>query len=123
MENGAISDEQITASSRYTADHAAHQGRLHFYETATKSGGWVAVTGDANQWLQIDLRSLYNKVTRVATQGINGVNHIDWVTSYMLQYGNDGVSFHYYRALGKTTNKVLPTRSQKSSIHLHHQSV
>ena len=109
MENGEISDEQITASSQYTADDAAPQGRLHFLETATKSGSWVAATLDANQWLQIDLRSLYTKVTRVATQGSNGVNHIDWVTNYMLQYANDEVNFHYYRARGETADKVLTT--------------
>ena len=106
MENGAISDEKITASSQSSADHAAHQGRLHFQESATKSGSWVAATGDANQWLQIELRTLYTKVTRVATQGSNGVNHIDWVTNYMLQYGNDGVNFHYYREQGETADKV-----------------
>ena len=111
MENGEISDEQITASSQYTADNAAHQGRLHFLETATKSGGWVAATGDANQWLQVDLRTLYTKVTRVATQGRNGVNHIDWVTNYMLQYGNDEVNFHHYREKGETVDKVPPTRA------------
>ena len=109
MENGAISNEQITASSQYTADDAAHQGRLHFKETASKSGSWVAVTADANQWLQVDLRTLYTKVTSVATQGRNGVNHIDWVTNYMLQYGNDEINFHYYRAKGETADKVLQT--------------
>ena len=109
MENGEISDEQITASSQYTVDNAAHQGRLHFLETATKSGSWVAATGDGNQWLQVDLRTLYTKVTRVATQGSNGVNHIDWVTNYMLQYGNDEVNFHYYRCKGETADKVLTT--------------
>ena len=110
MENGEISDEQITASSQYTADQAAHQGRLHFQETAAKSGSWVAAIGDANQWLQIDLRTSCTKVTRVATQGRNGVNHIDWVTNYMLQYGNDGVNFHYYREQGEKVNKVRPIR-------------
>lgn len=111
MENGAISDEQITASSQYTADHAPHQGRLHFLESAAKSGSWVAATGDANQWLQIDLRTLGTKVTRVATQGSNGVNHIEWVTNYMVQYcGNDGVTFHYYREQGETADKVQLTR-------------
>lgn len=120
MENGAISDEQITASSQYIADNAAHQGRLHFLETATKSGGWVAATEDANQWLQVDLRSLYTKVTRVATQGRHGFNFINWVKNYMLQYGNDGVNFHYYREQGETTDKVQPTRQ---NIYPFQQSI
>ena len=110
MENSAISDEQITASSQYSADNAAYQGRLHLQKTATKSGGWVAATSDFNQWLQIDLRSLCTKVTRVASQGRNGVDYIDWVTNYMLQYGNDGVNFHYYREQGETADKVQVTR-------------
>ena len=116
MENGAISDEQITASSQYTVDNAAHQGRLHFLETATKSGSWVAATLDANQWLQIDLRSSYTKVTRVATQGRNGINLIDWVKNYMLHYGNDGINFHYYREQGERADKVQPTIGDKISI-------
>ena len=116
MENGAISDEQITASSQYTADSAAHQGRLHFLETPTKSGSWVAATLDANQWLQIDLRSSYTKVTRVATQGRNGINLIDWVKNYMLHYGNDGINFHYYREQGERADKVQPTIGDKISI-------
>lgn len=116
MENGAISDEQITASSQYNADEAAKQGRLFFQETATKSGGWVAATSDSNQWLQIDLRTLSTKVTRVATQGRNGVNRIDWVTSYMLQYSKDGVTFHYYRERGETADKVKPTVGDQVSV-------
>jgi len=134
MENGAISDEQITASSQYTTDHAAYQGRLHLQETSNKSGSWVAGAGDANPWLQIDLRTLYTKVTRVATQGSNGVNHIDWVTIYKLQYGNDGVNVHYYRELGETADKVprevtIPFTNQYSkvqiifSLNLYHYSV
>ncbi|XP_020623442.1 lactadherin-like [Orbicella faveolata] len=120
MENGAISDEQITASSQYTADHAPHQGRLHFLESAAKSGSWVAATGDANQWLQIDLRTLGTKVTRVATQGSNGVNHIEWVTNYMLQYcGNDGVTFRYYREQGETADKIFTGNTDQDTVVSH----
>lgn len=123
MENGAISDEQITASSQYTADHAAHQGRLHFQETSTKSGSWVAGIGDANLWLQIDLRTVYTKVTRLATQGSNGVKHIDWVTNYKLQYGNDGVNVRYYREQGETGDKVqrevtIPFTNQYGKVQI-----
>ena len=117
MENGAISDEQITASTQWHVDEAAFRARLHLQETLPKSGGWVTSTNDANQWLQIDLRSLYTKVKRVATQGRNRNSAYDgnWVTNYMLQYGNDGVSFSYYREQGQTANKVKQTFKNKVS--------
>ena len=109
MEDYTISDEQITASSEWSNDKAAFQGRLHLKETIIKSGGWGAGVNDSNQWLQVDLISLYVKVTVVATQGRNG-NYDEWVTKYKLQYSDDGVSFTYYREPGETTDKVKSTR-------------
>ena len=104
MENGAILDEQITASSQVNSDHAPFQGRLHFQETTSKAGSWTAGTKDHLQWLQVDLGSQYTKVTRVATQGRN--DFAQWVTKYKLTYSDDGVSFQYYREQGQTADKV-----------------
>ena len=98
MENGAISDEQISASSQLDANHAA-KGRLH-----CKAGSWSAGKNDLHQWLQVDLGSQYTKVTRVATQG--RIYPAQWVTKYKLQYSNDGVNFQYYRDQGQTVAKV-----------------
>ena len=102
VEDGTIPDDQISASSEYIADEAAHKGRLNFQ---TRAGGWVAATNDSNQWLQIDLDSQYTKVTRVATQGRTGAN-TDWVTKYKLQFSNDGVNWQYDREPGEATDKV-----------------
>ena len=63
MENGAIVDEQITASSQWDGYHAPEQGRLHFPEAGGKAGGWAARTRDTNQWLQIDLKNKYTNIT------------------------------------------------------------
>ena len=104
MENGAISNGQITASSQWGANHAAIQGRLHFQGTSTKAGSWSALTNDVNQWLQIDLGNLRTTVTRVATQGRNGYSQ--WVTKYKLQYSEDGVNYHYYREYAERVDKV-----------------
>lgn len=104
MEDRSISDEQITASSQWNANEASHQGRLHFQRTLFKAGGWVVATDDLNQWLQIDLGSLYSKTTRVATQGRNGKD--DWVSKYKLQFSNDGVNFTYHREPGEADEKV-----------------
>ena len=107
MRNNAISDGHISASTQFDANHAAIQGRLNFQKTATKAGSWSAATKDVHQWLQIDLGSLYTKVTRVITQGRHGLDQ--WVTKYKLQYGDDGVNFQYYREQGQNVDKVKDT--------------
>ena len=110
MESGAITDEQITASSEHNSEvnavHSAKHGRLHFQEIKNRAAGaWVAKEGDDNPWLQIDLRDQYI-VTRVATQGRNSSSFQQWVTRYKLQYGDDGNNFQYYKQQGQATDKV-----------------
>lgn len=104
MESGVISDGQISASSEWSIDHAARQGRLNFKKTGIKRGGWSSRTVDTKQWLQVDLGNYYTRVSRVATQGRHSIDQ--WVTEYQLQYGNNGVNFQYYREQGQTANKV-----------------
>ena len=105
MENGLISDEQITASSELDGDHAATQGRLRFQPTSSSKRSWVVQSNDASQWLQINLESLNTIVTRVATQ--RREDSEEWVTNYNLQFGDDGVMFQYYREEGVTVTKVI----------------
>ena len=106
MENGAILDGQITASSQLSYDVAPFQGRLHFkFTEKRKKGGWIAARTDLHQWLQVDLGSQFTKVTRVATQGRSG-GCCDWVERYKLQHCDDGVNFQYYREQGQTSDKV-----------------
>ena len=103
MALGSISDTQITASSQLDDNHSASQARLHFQADGDKVGGWSALTNDQNQWLQVDFGS-YTKVTRLATQGMNGYDQ--WVTRYMLQYCDDGITFHLYREARSSPAKV-----------------
>ena len=102
MENGAIPDAHITASSAYDANHAATKARLNLRAGGGSRGSWEARSRDLNQWLQVDLG--LSKVTGVATQGRNSASH--WVTKYELQYSDDGVNFHYYNESGQSGNKV-----------------
>ena len=104
MENGAISDRQITTSSQLDTNHAPTQGRLNFKATANKAGSWSAGSNDSSQWLQVDLDIQNTKVTRVATQGRD--DSPQWVTKYRLQYSNDGVDFIYYKEPGRLESKV-----------------
>ena len=98
MENGAISNGQLQASTEWDAYLSVPQGRLHHPRC------WAARINDVNQWYQIDLRSQYTRVTAVATQGRG--DHPQWVTRYKLQYNNDGANFHYYRENGQAADKV-----------------
>ena len=120
MENGSITDAQISASSQWDANHAAHQGRLHFTARPRKPGSWTPRKDDPHPWLQIDLGSQYIKVKRVATQGRNSNNRwYEWVTRYKMQYSNDEVNFQYYKERGQTTAKVLKwTQSTDILSHL-----
>ena len=105
MENGTISDGQISASSEFSSNDAATHGRLHYKPEYPKAGAWaVALPLDGNQWLQIDLRSRQTKVTRVATQG--RFDYPQWVTKYKLQYGNDEESLQYFKEQGQSADKV-----------------
>ena len=100
VESGAISDEQMTASSRFDNSVAPHIGRLNGHDS------WAPAALDVHQWLQVDLGlNNHNSVAGVATQGRSNFNQ--WVKTYKLQFGKDGVSFQYYRELGQTIDKVI----------------
>ncbi len=103
MEDDAISDTQISASSQLDNTHSAKQARLHSKADGSKWESWSALRNDLNQWLQVDLRS-YIRVTRVATQGRNGYDQ--WVTKYKLQYSDDADSFHSLEEPGNSDAKV-----------------
>ena len=95
MENDAISDGQITASSKHAVNHEAYLAKLYLKGNRNRAGGWIGGAGDANPWLQIDRGQHFN-ITRVATQGRNGCCP-QWTAKYNLQYSDDGVTFRYYK--------------------------
>lgn len=100
MQSGAISDEQISASSEQS-QHYAKSARLN-------STAWVAGILNSTQWLQIDLGSQH-KVNRVATKG-KGADNM-FVSKYNLTYSNDEVNFYYYKEKEGAGNKVKYNKS------------
>ena len=92
MENGAIPDGQLGASTEWDANLNIPQGRLH------SPRSWSARVNDANQWCQVDLGSEHTKVTGTATQGRG--DYPQWVTKYKLQSSKDGANFNYYQEKG-----------------------
>ena len=103
MENQAISDAQVTASSQMDDTNSAREARLHSKSIGNQRGGWVALKNDLNQWLQVDLGT-FTRVTCVATQGRDGYDQ--WVTKYRLQYSDDGDTFHSFKVITINSAKV-----------------
>ena len=99
MENGKISNGDITASSEVINEHHAYQGRLNFKKDKGKKGAWTARRTNDTQWLQVDLGSQFTRVTGVATQGREDRDR--WVTKYKLQYSNETTQFQYYNETGQ----------------------
>ena len=115
MENGAIHDSRITASSSLDNKHTALQARLHLTADSRTGGGWSALKDDFYQWLQIELGG-YTTVTRVATQGGNGRN--EWVTHYRLKYSRAGNIFKYYKLRENSSAMVSIHKAQSCSLDL-----
>ena len=103
MESGAISDNQISASSQRDDNYAPHRGRLNMKMSGIKQGGWAPLQTDLNPWLQVKLGS-YFRVTRVATQGRDGFDQ--WVTKYTIRYSVDEASFQFYKEAHEKSAKV-----------------
>ena len=103
MESRLISDGQISASSQLDDNHAPQLARLNTKISGIKQGGWLPLTNDRNQWLQVDLGS-YIRVTRVATQGRDGYD--EWVTSFQLEYSINEITFKSYMKIGGGNPKV-----------------
>ena len=94
MENGSISDVQISASSKWNNRLGAERARLNGIKVQGKLGAWRSGYNRLGQWLQVDLEK-YTTVTGLATQGRS--DYSQWVTKYRMQYSDDGVSFQWYK--------------------------
>lgn len=126
MERRFITDAQISASSQFDVNHAAVKARLHFKAGGGNQGAWSAAANNQNQFLQVDLGA-ETLVKVIGTQGRNAYDQC--VTSYKLQYSNDGFSFQYHKDAGGSVDKVsFHERSEsfvkiydllKPSIHNH----
>ena len=99
MEDGRITDNQITASDHFTwidpngidsSDYLPQKARLN---AAYEDLSWATHIRDKNQWIQIAF-SEPQFVSGVTTQG-----HRDaWVASYKVEYSEDGELWQYIMA-------------------------
>lgn len=117
MESRAISNAEISASSKFNDHYAARLGRLYKAADGGYAGGWRSLFTNRYQWLQVDLMSYYKKVTRVATQGEH--NQLRWVRAYNLKYSNDETHFKYYKERGQKVRKVKYVSSSETYQEIH----
>ena len=107
MENKAITDTQLSASSEWVHSEVSHsppQGRLNYKGRDHLAGAWCPERTDNNPWLQVDFGNC-TIVTAIATQGRNGWGYW-WVTKYQLNYSDNGVAFKFYMEPPSTSAKV-----------------
>ena len=86
-----ISDDQLTASSRFGVGFQAAYGRLN----GNRGDGWCAKeAARTDDWLQVDLGKTF-QVCAVATQGDRNGN--EWTTDFKLSYSSDGNTWTSYK--------------------------
>ncbi|XP_078355380.1 retinoschisin-like, partial [Oculina patagonica] len=116
MEDGGVSNGQISASSELGPNHTAVQGRLNFLKSGVNEGAWTAGSNDGNQWLQIYLGN-QTRINGVATQGKSDACH--WVTKYNLEYSDYGVNFAYYLEQDRRSRKEFVGNTDQNTIVYH----
>lgn len=75
--------------------------------------GWSPRIGDPNPWLQIDLMKKH-RIRAVATQG--AFNSWDWVTRYMLLYGDRVDSWTPFYQQGHNAVLSVPRRTYLGNL-------
>lgn len=70
--------------------------RVHFH-TQASSHTWALSSqyNDMSQWLQIELRQV-KKITGIVTQGAKSLGKEMFVTSFSLQYSDNGKYWNHY---------------------------
>ncbi|XP_020603386.1 coagulation factor V-like [Orbicella faveolata] len=118
LENGLVTNQQMSASSSLDKDHGPENARLNLAAIRGKTGAWAAKTNNQNQFLQVDFwRNV--KITKLQTQGYHG--RAWWVQKYTLSYsadqGSSSLPFHTYQENG--ADKVFTGNSDSDSVVTH----
>lgn len=105
MENGAITNDELSASSVFDSSTGASRGRLNLQATGGTSGGWVAKDNDDSPTLKITFSYRFTRVTGIATQGRQ--DESQWVKKYKLRYSKPySADASVYTNPGETASKV-----------------
>lgn len=110
MQDERIVSAQITDSFNHADPFGPNSARLNW-----KDGHcWVAY--GQNPWLQVSFNR-FTKVMQILTQGRWGSHSSEqWVKSYSLSYGNDGVDFYDYAYRGNTKVRALNCKQLQTEM-------
>uniref|UniRef100_A0A452RPV7 Coagulation factor VIII n=1 Tax=Ursus americanus TaxID=9643 RepID=A0A452RPV7_URSAM len=100
MENKAISDAQITASSYLNSMFATwspSQARLHLQG---RTNAWRPQANNPNEWLQVDFQKTM-KVTGITTQGVKSLLTSMYVKEFLIASSQDGHNWTLFLQNGK----------------------
>ena len=97
MENHAIKDIQVTASSAYGPQALPNFGRLNMELANGECRYWMAHSSDVEPWLQVEFRR-FVKIVEILTQGACDVNY--WVKKFSVAYSSNGYTFVKYHENG-----------------------
>ena len=92
MENRAIVDSQISASSVHAWSTSPTLARLNL-QLPSPLGSWVASSSDSSPWLQVDFLT-HAKVIAIITQG--QADTPSFVGTFTVSYGNNNEDFQQY---------------------------
>ena len=95
--NGTLPDSSFSATSVFdVVQNSAHFGRLN--GPPIRLEGWApkTKTNTPNEYLQIDLRTLY-WICGVATQGDIGHGDSEWTTKYKISFSLDSITWNIFR--------------------------
>ncbi|XP_060732353.1 coagulation factor V isoform X1 [Tachysurus vachellii] len=96
MQSGYINDHQITASSTASSWYS---GSWHpWLARLDKQGSlnaWQAKSTDNHPWIQIEIKEV-KKITGIVTQGAKWLKTEMFVTTYVLEYSDDGKKWNKY---------------------------
>nr|XP_058953353.1 uncharacterized protein LOC131780773 [Pocillopora verrucosa] len=109
MENGAIPDNKLTASTEQSANTPAKNGRMNYISGSS----WCARASDTNPYLQIDLQTLHI-ICAVSTQGNSQADQ--WVKTYTLQLSTDGITWTLYKELGGQVKVLEGNKDRNSNV-------
>ncbi|CAH3022884.1 unnamed protein product [Porites evermanni] len=108
IEDKRITNGQLSASSYYNHYLAPWHGRLNH------RWSWSVRHRNNRQWLQVNFQEIY-RFRGIATQGRQDANQ--WVKSYALSYGLNGVDFAPYKERGRV--KLFTANTDRHSVVYH----
>lgn len=105
----SLPDANITASSQYDANYAAHRARLN----ATYDPNWSAETNNTSQWIKVNCSEVI-QIGAIATQGRYGYDQ--WVTSYKISYSNDDINWNYIGGTDLASATTFTGNSDRNTV-------